>query len=117
MTNLKWYLLTMQAVCTGLRVGEIRDVLSRNVDVLEALGICRLAVFGSVLHGEATAESDLDMLVEFVPGRKPGLKFFEIQETLGRMLGIHVDLNTPGFLSRHFRDMVLGEAEVVYEQA
>lgn len=47
----------------------------------------------------------------------PGLSFFSMEEELGRMLGRRVDLNTPGFLSPHFRDQVLAEAEVGYAKA
>jgi predicted nucleotidyltransferase len=38
--------------------------------------IRKLAVFGSVLHGDARPDSDLDALVEFDPGHVPGLAFF-----------------------------------------
>ena len=55
-------------------------------------------------------------LVEFDPGKTPGFAFFGIQEELSNMLGRKVDLNTKGFLSRYFRDQVLAEAEVQYEQ-
>jgi len=36
---------------------------------------------------------------------------------LGRLLGRKVDLNTPGFLSRYYRDRVLAEAQVQYDAA
>lgn len=107
----------MDAISTAPLISEIRDTLSRSTDDLKASGIRKLAVFGSAVHGDFTEESDLDVLVEFAPGRTPGLAFFEIQEKLGQILRRKVDLNTPGFLSRHFRDAVLEEAEVVYEQA
>ena len=42
--------------------------------------IRRLAVFGSALREDFRPDSDLDLLVEFEPGRTPGLAFFEIQE-------------------------------------
>ena len=76
--------------------------------------IRRLAVFGSALHGDQRPDSDLDVLVEFETGHTPGFKFFEIEEELSAILGGKVDLNTPGFLSRYFRDEVLAEAEIRY---
>ena len=76
--------------------------------------IRRLAMFGSVLHGAQRPDSDLDVLVEFEQGHTPGFKFFEIEEELSRIVGRKVDLNTPGFLSRYFRDEVLAEAQVMY---
>ncbi|HEX9288167.1 MAG TPA: nucleotidyltransferase family protein [Anaeromyxobacteraceae bacterium] len=76
--------------------------------------IRRLALFGSVLRDDFTAESDVDVLVEFEPGHVPGLAFFAMQDELSAILGRKVDLNTPGFLSRYFRDEVLAEAETQY---
>lgn len=79
--------------------------------------IRRLAFFGSVLRDDFGPDSDIDVLVEFEPGHVPGLGFFSMEEELSRILGRKVDLNTPGFLSPHFRDEVLKEAEVGYAQA
>ena len=76
--------------------------------------IRRLAIFGSVIHGDSTPKSDLDVLVEFERGHVPGLDFFRMQEELSRLFGRRVDLNTPNFLSPYFRERVLREAEVVY---
>jgi predicted nucleotidyltransferase len=76
--------------------------------------IQRLAFFGSVLRDDFGPESDVDVLVEFEPGRTPGLAFFRMEEELARILGRRVDLNTPGFLSHYFRERVIAEAEVRY---
>lgn len=78
--------------------------------------IRRLALFGSVLREDFRADSDVDVLVEFEPGHTPGLAFFGMQEELSDLLGRKVDLHTPGFLSRYFRDEVLAEAVVAYER-
>jgi len=40
-----------------------------------------------------------------------------MQDELASLLGRNVDLNTPGFLSRYFRDRILAEAQTVYERA
>ena len=66
-------------------------------------------VFGSVLHGEDTADSDLDLLVDPLPGTT----LFDlggIQVELEALLGVPVDVLTPGDLPRKFRDRVLQEA-------
>jgi predicted nucleotidyltransferase len=76
--------------------------------------IRKLAVFGSVLHGDSRPDSDLDVLVEFERGHVPGLAFFGMEQELSELLERKVDLNTPQFLSRYFRDEVLAEAEVQY---
>lgn len=79
--------------------------------------IVRLAVFGSALRDDFGPDSDLDVLVEFADGHVPGLAFFAMEEELSALVGRKVDLNTPGFLSRTFRDEVLAEADVAYVAA
>ena len=79
--------------------------------------IRRLAFFGSVLRDDFGPESDVDVLVEFEPGHVPGLAFFAMEQELSELLGRKVDLNTPQFLSKYFRDRVIEEAEVQYAAA
>ena len=74
-------------------------------------GIRRLAMFGSVLRQDFGPLSDVDVLVDFEPGRTPGLAFFSMQDELSQLFGRRVDLHTPASLSRYFRDQVLAEAE------
>ena len=76
--------------------------------------IRKFALFGSVLREDFCPESDVDVLVEFEPGKTPGLAFFSMQDELSEMFGRPVDLNTPLCLSKYFRDEVLAEAEAVY---
>jgi len=76
--------------------------------------IRKLALFGSVLREDFGPGSDVDVLVEFEPGHVPGLSFFAMERELSDILGRKVDLNTPQFLSRYFRDRVIAEAEVQY---
>jgi len=78
--------------------------------------IRRLSLFGSVLNGSQRAESDVDLLVEFEPGKTPGLlRLAEIEFELSALLGgRRVDLRTPGDLSPYFRDEVLQNAELQY---
>ena len=80
--------------------------------------IRRLALFGSALRGDFGPESDVDVLVEFKPGNVPGLIRLaglerELSEAFG---GRKVDLRTAEDLSRYFRDAVVAEAEVQYEE-
>ena len=76
--------------------------------------IRRLSLFGSVLTGTARPDSDIDLLVEFDTGRTPGFEIVTMEDELSVLLGRKVDLRTPGDLSRHFVDEVLGTAEVQY---
>ncbi len=79
--------------------------------------IRKLSLFGSVLRDDFRPDSDIDVLVEFEPGTKIGYRFIDIQDELSAILGRPVDLNTTGFLSRHFRQQVIEAAQVVYERA
>jgi predicted nucleotidyltransferase len=96
------------------------DVLFADRAALEALcrrhHINRLSLFGSVLRGTARPDSDVDLLVEFEPGWKPGLlRLASIEADIAALLGgRRVDLRTRQDLSRHFRDEVAGSAEVQY---
>ncbi len=81
-------------------------------------GIRRLAVFGSVLQPDFGLGSDIDVLVEFEPGRVPGLLGIARMERELSVIfgGRKIDLRTPEDLSRYFRESVLEEAEVQYAQ-
>lgn len=79
--------------------------------------IKKLSFFGSFLRDDFKLSSDIDVLVEFEAGHVPGLAFFAMQEELSEIIGHKVDLNTPQFLSRYFRDKVIDEAQVLYDAA
>jgi predicted nucleotidyltransferase len=69
-------------------------------------------IFGSVLHGTDHEGSDIDILVDALPGAT----LFDLgglQEELAERLGVPVQVVTPPELSRYFRDKVLAEAEPV----
>jgi hypothetical protein len=76
--------------------------------------IRRLALFGSVLSDDFRDDSDLDVLVEFLPEARIGFRLFELEVELSDLIGRKVDLSTPGFLSRYFRDDVMREAQDLY---
>ena len=77
--------------------------------------IARLSFFGSVLSDQFRPDSDVDVLVEFRPGKTPGfLGFSKMERDLSAILGRRVDLRTPGELSKYFREEVLSHAEVGY---
>ncbi len=83
--------------------------------VREAVNRFRTAnprVFGSVLHGTDRDGSDLDLLVDALPGATL-LDLGGLQDDLESLLGIQVDLLTPGDLSPKFRAKVLAEAQPV----
>jgi uncharacterized protein len=78
--------------------------------------IRKLYLFGSVLREDFQAQSDIDVLVEFESGARVGMiRLAGLELELGEILGRRVDLNTPGFLSKYYKDKVLSEAEVQYD--
>ena len=107
---------------TGTRP-ESTDPFDRRLKINrpELAGFCqlnhiqKLSLFGSVLRDDFKPESDIDVLVEFQPGKTPGfLKMAGMEEELSNLIGGRkVDLRTPQDLSRHFRERVLTEAKVL----
>ena len=103
-----------------VKMGEIMKHHGLEVPQATLVEFCRrhrirrLAFFGSILRDDFGPQSDVDVLVEF-DGARTGLRFFTIEDELSAILGRKVDLNTPGFLSRYFRERVLAEAETQYD--
>jgi predicted nucleotidyltransferase len=78
--------------------------------------IRKLSLFGSVLRDDFTTESDVDVLVEFESGKTPGLAIITMEDELSNIINRQIDLRTSADLSRYFREQVLAEAMVIYEQ-
>ena len=78
--------------------------------------VARLAVFGSRARGQESVSSDLDLLIEFVPGHAPGLlALAKLAESFSIVFGgLPVDLRTPRDLSKHFREDAARSAEVIF---
>jgi predicted nucleotidyltransferase len=68
-------------------------------------------VFGSFARGEPSDDSDVDILVEFEPGRKSFDNFLNLAEFLEELFGRKVDLLTPESLNPRFGHYILDEAE------
>lgn len=90
--------------------GKIAEFCKKN-------HIRKLSLFGSVLHGDFGADSDIDFLVEFDPDHIPGfIRLAGMEIELSEILGRKVDLRTPQELSRYFRQEVVDSAEVQYAE-
>ena len=80
----------------------MREIVARH-------GALRPRVFGSIIRGEDTDDSDLDLLID--PTASTTLMTLAaIQIEAERLLGVHVDVLTPKSLPKRFRDQVLHEA-------
>jgi predicted nucleotidyltransferase len=84
---------------------------------IRAFGVRRLALFGSVLRGEVRPDSDIDLLVEFLPGKKNYASFFALSELLEQHLDHRIELVTKEALSPFIGPHILREAEDVLRAA
>ncbi len=97
---------------------SIRLPKDRIAEFCERNQVRKLSLFGSVLREDFGPDSDVDILVEFEPGTRMGLiRLSGLEIELGEIVGRKVDLNTPGFLSKYYRDQILTEADVQYDAA
>ncbi len=91
---------------------RLRDKI---LPVLEPYGVQRIALFGSVVRGEETPESDIDILVTW--GKPIGLfKWVELEEELSKQLGRKADLVSALALKPRIRPHVEAEMVVIYEK-
>ena len=87
---------------------EITRILALHRKELEGLGVRSLALFGSVVRGEARPDSDVDILVKF--SKPVGLfEFIRLKHRLEEILGRSVDLVTRAALKPQLRDRILEE--------
>lgn len=75
----------------------------------ERCGVRNIRVFGSFARGEARPDSDLDLLVEYVPGHG-GFAFIEFCQEVEALLNRKVDVVTEKSLKPALRDRILAEA-------
>jgi len=102
------------------QVGTKEGVLKRLREVeatVRRLGVRRLALFGSFVRGEAGPGSDVDLLVEFEPGKKSFDNLVALGDLLENALGRRVELITTTALSPYVGPHILKEAEDVIRAA
>jgi len=87
--------------------------MQRLDDLCRRYGIARLEVFGSVVRGEATADSDVDLLYE-LPRGVPGWGIADVQVEMSELFGRPVDLVSKRALHRDLRPVVLAQARELY---
>jgi len=91
------------------QIEEIKDTL---IEVLKKYGVKRAALFGSIVRGEATQDSDIDLLVEF-EGRKSLLDLVGLKLELQELLGREVDVITYKSIHPLLKERILSEQEVI----
>jgi uncharacterized protein len=96
---------------------HVAEAVERNRERILALGVRRLALFGSIVKNAGRETSDVDLLVEFRPGEKSYERFLDLAELLEQALGTQVDLVTTEGLSPHIGPHILAEAADVLRAA
>ena len=102
------------AARSGTGVVALSFDRERLADICHRHHIRRVSLFGSVLREDFGPHSDVDVLVEFAPGKTPGLAIVDLEEELAALFGRRVDLATPQSLHRLIRDDVLASAALQY---
>ena len=87
---------------------SIKEIKKKAVPILKKAGVRRASIFGSVVRGEATPESDIDMLVELDKEKKMDLiDFVGIKQDLQEALNKKVDLVTFNSVHRLLKDRIM----------
>lgn len=117
---LAWKEQGLERRCVRLPVGQRAMMQELPFDVEKLIAICRLqgvkriGIFGSMARGDATEESDIDLLVELSP-RISLLQFAALERRLSEALGRKVDLLTEDALSPYLRQQILDDVQILYE--
>ena len=96
---------------------QVAESIERIRERVLALGVRRLALFGSVVRNKGRGGSDVDLLVEFGPGEKSYQRFLDLADLLEQALATPVDLVTTEGLSPHIGPHILAEAADVLRAA
>ncbi len=91
---------------------QIDEIKKTLIDVLRKHEVKKAALFGSIVRGEATEESDIDLLIEF-EGRKSLLDLAGLKLELQELLRRRVDVLTYKSLHPLLKERILSEQEVI----
>ena len=91
---------------------QIEEIKKTLIEVLRKHGVKKAALFGSIVRGEATEESDIDLLIEF-EGRKSLLDLAGLKLDLQELLRRRVDVLTYKSLHPLLKERILSEQEVI----
>lgn len=87
---------------------QVLDRLNELKPWLQSRGIARVRLFGSHARDQATASSDIDLIVDL--SRPMGFEFFTIQQELEKRLGAKVEMFTEAELARDIKKTALADA-------
>jgi predicted nucleotidyltransferase len=98
---------------TTMTKEDILNALRANAERIRAFGVKRIGLFGSFARGRPSEDSDVDLLVEFEPGRKSFDNFMQLCFFLDETLQRRVEVVTPEALSPYLGPGILAETEYV----
>jgi hypothetical protein len=84
------------------------------IDICRQNDVVKIGIFGSMTKGEATEQSDIDLIVEFSK-RKSLLALVALEREISSALGRRVDLLTEASLSPYLHDRIMSDLQVLYE--
>ena len=95
-----------------MKAEQIEELRKTLIDMLRKHEVKKAALFGSIVRGEATDESDIDLLVEF-EGRKSLLDLAGLKLDLQEIVRRRVDVLTYKSLHPLLKERILSEQEVI----
>ena len=99
----------------ALQIGDITVDEAKLADLCRRYSVRELSFFGSAARGQMRPDSDIDLLVEFLPDAEVDLvDFAGLMLELSHLLGRRVDLVSKNGLKPLIRDAVLEEARLLY---
>jgi len=90
---------------------ELLELLLNHEPRLKQFGVTRYGLFGSFVREQHNKQSDIDLIVEFEPGKKTFDNFINLSFFLEELLGRKVELVTPESLSPYIAPSILREVE------
>ena len=95
-----------------LNMDQSEEIKGIIIDVLRKFGVKKASLFGSVVRGEATKGSDVDLLIEF-EGRKSLLDLVRLKMKLEELLGREVDVLTYNSINPLLKKKILDEQKMI----
>ena len=94
---------------------EIISKVTKNTKTIKNFGVKRLGLFGSIVNGDLTSESDIDILVEFEKGGETFSNLMNLYYFLEDLFGRKIDLVTSESISPYLAPYILEEVEYIEE--
>jgi len=92
---------------------DVSNIILSHREEIKKIGVKRIGLFSSFVKGKQKEESDVDLLVEFIRGRKNFKNFMQLAFFLEELLHRKVELVTPESLSPYLKPRILKEIKYV----